>query len=155
MRCATSVFHGALALVVTRFRQTRTSGTPIGELSDEHYTVFYDAAWELARIGVLRPGRVAPRNMETANDFGDHWSITKFGFEWLARAVLPSVSGHGSHVPSPRGLRTDIRSGVRTTRGEGRPSLPDREVPCSVFDGRCRGRIYLARGSNRQERRRG
>lgn len=55
-------------------------------MSDEHYTVFYDAAWELARIGVLRPGRVAPRNMETANDFGDHWSITKFGFEWLAKA---------------------------------------------------------------------
>jgi hypothetical protein len=72
--------------VVSRFWQTRTSGTPIGDLSDEHYTVFYDAAWELARIGVLRPGRVAPRNMETANDFGDHWSITKFGFEWLAKA---------------------------------------------------------------------
>jgi hypothetical protein len=35
---------------------------------------------------VLRPGRVAPRNMELANDFGDHWSITKFGFGWLAEA---------------------------------------------------------------------
>ena len=61
-------------------------GTPIADLSDEHYTVFYDAAWELARIGALRPGRVAPRNMETANDFGDHWSITNFGFEWLEKA---------------------------------------------------------------------
>jgi hypothetical protein len=40
----------------------------------------------LGRIGVLRPGRVAPRNMEVANDFGDHWSITKFGFGWLAEA---------------------------------------------------------------------
>ncbi|WP_141340251.1 hypothetical protein [Bradyrhizobium sp. USDA 3458] len=74
--------------VVSRFWQTRTSGTPIADLSDEHYTVFYDAAWELARIGVLRPGRVAPRNMDTANDFGDHWSITKFGFEWLEKASL-------------------------------------------------------------------
>lgn len=72
--------------LVSRFWQTRASGTPIADLSDEHYTVFYDAAWELARIGVLRPGRVAPRNMETANDFGDHWTITKFGFEWLEKA---------------------------------------------------------------------
>lgn len=78
--------HLYLPDVVARFWQTRLSGTPTVELSDEHYTVFYDAAWELGRIGVLRPGRVAPRNMETANDFGDHWSITKFGFEWLARA---------------------------------------------------------------------
>lgn len=39
-------------------------------------------------MGVLRPGRVAPRNQEVANDFGDHWSITQFGFEWLAKASL-------------------------------------------------------------------
>jgi hypothetical protein len=77
--------HLYLPDVVSRFWQTRASGA-ISDLSDEHYTVFYDAAWELGRIGVLRPGRVAPRNMETANDFGDHWSITKFGFEWLAKA---------------------------------------------------------------------
>ncbi|WP_315827839.1 hypothetical protein [Bradyrhizobium sp. SZCCHNG3015] len=55
--------------VVSRFWQTKTSGMPIADLFDEHYTVFYDAAWELARIGVLRPGRVAPRNMETCQRF--------------------------------------------------------------------------------------
>jgi hypothetical protein len=78
--------HLYLPDIVPRFWQTRTSGTPTVDLTDEQYTVFYDAAWELARIGVLRPGRVAPRNMEQPNDFGDHWSITKFGFDWLAKA---------------------------------------------------------------------
>jgi hypothetical protein len=73
--------------VVPRFWQTRISGAPTVDLSDDQYAVFYDAAWELARIGVLRPGRVAPRGMEQATDFGDHWSITKYGFEWLARAT--------------------------------------------------------------------
>jgi len=56
------------------------------DLTDSQFSIFYDALWELARIGVLRPGRVAPRNQETANDFGDHWTITKVGFEWLATA---------------------------------------------------------------------
>jgi hypothetical protein len=78
--------HLYLPDVVPRFWQARASGTPTVDLGDEQYTVFYDAAWELARIGVLRPGRVAPRGMEHPTDFGDHWSITKFGFEWLARA---------------------------------------------------------------------
>jgi hypothetical protein len=55
-------------------------------LSDEQCRPFYDAAWELARIGVIRPGRVAPKGMELANDFGDLWSITEFGFCWLAEA---------------------------------------------------------------------
>jgi hypothetical protein len=78
--------HLYLPDVVPRFWQARASGTPTVDLSDDQYMVFYDAAWELARIGVLRPGRVAPRGEEYPTDFGDHWSITKFGFEWLARA---------------------------------------------------------------------
>jgi hypothetical protein len=56
------------------------------DLTDEHYQPFYDAAWELARIGIIRPGRIAPKGQTTANDFGDDWSITEFGFQWLADA---------------------------------------------------------------------
>jgi len=70
--------------LVTRFWQARGSTIPFGDLTDEHFRPFYDAAWELARIGVTRPGRVAPKGQEMANDFGDHWSITEFGFQWLA-----------------------------------------------------------------------
>jgi hypothetical protein len=75
--------HLYLPEAVLQFWSPR--GFPTGELSDEHWIPFYDAAWELARIGVLRPGRVAPKNTETANDFGDHWTITAFGFDWLSQ----------------------------------------------------------------------
>jgi hypothetical protein len=78
--------HLYLPDVVANFWRTRTPNIGTADLSDAQYTVFYDAAWELARIGVLRPGRVAPRNQEMANDFGDHWSISRFGFGWLAQA---------------------------------------------------------------------
>jgi hypothetical protein len=66
-----------------RFWQSRGSTVPFSDLTDEEFRSFYDAAWELARIGVIRPGRVAPKGQERANDFGDHWSITEFGFQWL------------------------------------------------------------------------
>ena len=66
--------------VVANFWSARTPNVGTVDLTDTQFTVFYDAAWELARIGVLRPGGVAPRNQEVANDFGDHWSIvTKNG----------------------------------------------------------------------------
>jgi hypothetical protein len=72
--------------LATRFWQ-RLAAIPFGDLTDEHFRPFYDAAWELARIGVIRPGRVAPKGQQMAtNDFGDHWSITEFGFQWLADA---------------------------------------------------------------------
>jgi hypothetical protein len=78
--------HLYLPDVVAAFWRTRTPNIGIVDLTDGQFTVFYDAAWELGRIGVLRPGRLAPRNQEMANDFGDHWSVTQFGFEWLANA---------------------------------------------------------------------
>jgi hypothetical protein len=77
--------HIYLPDLVMRFWQARGS-TIAGDLTDEHCRPFYDAVWELARIGVTRPGRVAPKGQEMANDFGDLWSITEFGFQWLVDA---------------------------------------------------------------------
>lgn len=58
------------------------------DLEDRHYQPFYDAAWELCRIGVLRPGEFAPRGWATdAGLFsGDTFSITRFGRAWLKDA---------------------------------------------------------------------
>jgi hypothetical protein len=79
--------HIYLPDLVMRFWQARGSPTAFGDLTDEHYRPFYDAVWELARIGVIRPGRVAPKGQESANyDFGELWSITEFGFQWLVDA---------------------------------------------------------------------
>jgi hypothetical protein len=47
--------------VVTEYWQPRIKGFNVGDLTEEHYRPFYDAAWELARIGVLRPGPFLPR----------------------------------------------------------------------------------------------
>jgi hypothetical protein len=83
---ATRYAHLYLPEVVEAFWRTRSPNVGTVDLTDPQFTVFYDAAWELARIGVLRPGRVAPRNQEMANDFGDLWSVTAFGFRWLEKA---------------------------------------------------------------------
>jgi hypothetical protein len=58
---STRYAHIYLPDLVTRFWQSRGSTVPSSDLADEHYRPFYDAAWELARIGVVRPDRVAPR----------------------------------------------------------------------------------------------
>jgi hypothetical protein len=63
--------------------------TNIGELTDDHFRPFYDAAWELARIGVLRAGPFAPRGQAMGGQLfsGDGFSITQFGREWLKDAA--------------------------------------------------------------------
>src|SRR5260221_7731543 len=52
---------------------------------DDHnaWRPLYDAAWELCRIGVLRPGEIAARGMNVVSRLGDYYSITEFGREWL------------------------------------------------------------------------
>lgn len=60
---------------------------PGTNLSDEHYVPFYDAAWELCRVGVLRPGHHAPKGQGQIGGgifSGDGYSITEFGAKWLA-----------------------------------------------------------------------
>lgn len=59
------------------------------DLNDETlYIPFYDAAWELARIGVLRPQEVAPRGMAMGSGFhGDGYSLTAYGHAWIKAAA--------------------------------------------------------------------
>jgi hypothetical protein len=57
-----------------------------GYLEEDKLIVLYDAAWELCRIGVLRPGEFAPRGMSMAKAFGDGYVLTKFGREWVKQA---------------------------------------------------------------------
>jgi hypothetical protein len=63
------------------------------ELEQERFTPFYDAAWELCRIGVLRPGEFAPRGRSHPKMFGDQYVITAFGREWLQSANERPVIG--------------------------------------------------------------
>lgn len=48
---------------------------------------FYDAAWDLCRLGVLRPGSFAAMGQGHPTMFGDHYVITAFGAVWLKEAL--------------------------------------------------------------------
>jgi hypothetical protein len=59
----------------------------LSPLTPEQYLPFYDAAWELCRIGILRPGLHAAMDQGVIGSgtfSGDGYSITAFGHEWLA-----------------------------------------------------------------------
>jgi len=58
-------------------------------------SLFLSAAWELARLGILRPGSQYVGGQDDANGLG--YSITNYGVEWLKRYqnedwLLPSYS---------------------------------------------------------------
>jgi hypothetical protein len=73
--------------VVQGYWQSRPEKLASEDLEDQHFQPFYDAAWELSRIGVIRPGEFAPRGWANAGLFsGDTFSITKFGRTWLRDA---------------------------------------------------------------------
>ena len=55
-------------------------------LTHDQVIPFYDATWDLCRMGVLRPGVFAPVGQEMAAAFGDQFVITEFGREWLQAA---------------------------------------------------------------------
>jgi hypothetical protein len=67
-------------------RNYRASRRVQGDLTEAYYLPFYDAAWELCRIGVLRPGPHASmgQGMGGGTYSGDGYSITEFGHQWLA-----------------------------------------------------------------------
>jgi hypothetical protein len=90
-RAAPSQSHGGdvwIPHVVQGYWQSRPEQVAAEDLEDQHYQPFYDAAWELCRIGVMRPGEFAPRGWATdAGLFsGDTFSITHFGRAWLKDA---------------------------------------------------------------------
>ena len=70
-----------------------------------YFRPFYDAAWELCRIGVLRPGQNAPMGSRMAQtDFqGDGFSFTEFGRSWVQTAAQhpPSDPSRFSEVLQP------------------------------------------------------
>jgi hypothetical protein len=73
-------------------RLDTTLGGDPSRLREEHCQPFYDAAWELCRIGVLRPGEAAPIGNSMSRGFhGDGYSITAFGRQWIQDANRRSL----------------------------------------------------------------
>jgi len=61
---------------------------------------FMDAAWQLCRLGVLRPG-TKQSNLQSSGE-GEGYSITQFGYKWL------SERENGSYVPTDSGRIGDL-----------------------------------------------
>jgi len=83
--------HSAISIRVNTFgndiwipaivRDYRSSRRVQSDLTEEYYLPFYDAAWELCRVGVLRPGPYASMGQGSGGGryTGDGYSITQFG----------------------------------------------------------------------------
>jgi hypothetical protein len=89
-----------------------------------YYRPFYDAAWELCRRGILRPGRVAPRNRTHADATGDYFSITEFGKRWLAEQA------DHTFVPSDPGRLAEILLKFEPRFGHGFRQRASEAVAC-------------------------
>lgn len=72
-------------------------GVKVWELPSRDHEVycrpFYDAAWELCRRGVLRPGQVAPLGRAASGHFaGDGYALTEWGIAWTKKAAADRAS---------------------------------------------------------------
>jgi hypothetical protein len=144
--------HIYLPDLVPRFWQGRGSTISFSDLTDEHFRPFYDALWELARIGVTRPGRVAPKGQETANDnFGDHWSITEFGFQWLADASKRSYVDMSRLSEIFAIFHWAVRPWLRPKSRRSRPNVPHRKLSFRMRHGRGCRRVHSSGCRYRQE----
>jgi hypothetical protein len=86
--------HGCdvwLADVIRNYWNTQNPANgDINQLAEHQLRPFYDAAWDLCRIGVLRPGQIAAKGhgaIGAAAFTGDAYSITTFGWSWLREAT--------------------------------------------------------------------
>jgi hypothetical protein len=85
-------------IVVANFWQSRghptVSADPRQPQNASYYRPFYDAVWQLCRIGVLRPGETAPMGNSTHGRglTGDGFSLTDFGRGWVQTAAQHSPS---------------------------------------------------------------
>jgi hypothetical protein len=99
--------------VVQGYWQSQPEPVAFDDLTDQHFQPFYDAAWELCRIGVLRPGEFAPRGWATdAGMFsGDTFSITQFGSAWLEDASQRPLADPGRLAQVLQGFADRFGSG--------------------------------------------
>ena len=67
--------------------------------AEQYFRPFFDAAWYLCRIGVLRPGEIAPLiGMRGPGWNGDGFSITSLGRAWLPTVAQRPPSDPGRFV---------------------------------------------------------
>ena len=122
--------HGSdiwIDLVAGKFwQESRALGVLAMAIDDKEPYVapFYDAAWELCRRGVLRPGAaVAAGQTHTSHItsqppsapfFGDGFSLTAWGREWVKKSKSERQS-----MPADAGRLTQVLDQFRSRFGDG------------------------------------
>jgi hypothetical protein len=94
-------------------RQFARPGQPHFELAPAVQSVsrtFMDAAWQLCRLGVLRPGTKEITLQSHAD--GEGYAITEFGTKWLAEHSKPA------YVPTDPGRIASLLAGPQSLFGE-------------------------------------
>src|SRR5262249_26265663 len=78
-------------------------------VSEAELAPFYDAAWELCRRAVLRPGPAFPRGQHMGHTSGDGFSLTVFGRAWIQayeqQGPVPADPGRFAAIIAPCGGR--------------------------------------------------
>lgn len=88
--------------------------------------VFYSAAWDLCRRGILRPG-VAEHSAQSTDDGsgGNGYSITTFGRQWIKESA-----GRYDYVPTEPGRFAKILDSFSPQFGEGFKERAQEAVRC-------------------------
>lgn len=114
-------------VIYTHLRSENPARRP-DEFAQEYFrlsSVFYAAAWELCRRGILRPGvKAANEQVTDAGSGGEGYSLTPMGRSWLAEAP------NESFVPVGPGRYEQMIAPFRNRFGPGFQERGEQAIQC-------------------------
>jgi hypothetical protein len=127
---------------------------PMPNPGEEDYAPFYDAAWELARRGILRPGPAFPalRNVMGGprSTEADGFSLTEIGRQWISKydqeVPFPVDPGRFATLLISYGNRFGPAFKQRITEANGCYRTLNYFAACAMAGGACES-ILLAVGT--------
>ena len=114
--------------------------------AEKYYRPFFDAAWHLCRIGVLRPSETAPiMGIHGPGIAGDGYSLTAAGRKWLASASSrpPADPSRLLQIMQPFGARFGPGFLQRASEASG-CYLAANYLACCAMSGAAAESILLA-----------
>ncbi len=134
--------------VVADYYQMTQQMRILDNWEEERYIPFYDAAWELSRIGVLRPASVAALGMGMGSGFhGDGYSLTEFGKTWVkaAKDNLPPPTDPSRYMALLSGFENKLGQAFKQRAAEAAHChTTTNYLACCVMAGAAAESILLA-----------
>jgi len=106
----------------------KSRGHPVADMAQDdkepYVAPFYDAAWDLARRGVLRPAASVPAGQKGSNQlgqlvnaspfYGDGYSLTAWGRAWVQK-----TASDRTRMPSDPARMTEVLHQFKSRLGDG------------------------------------